>query len=134
MVTNSVHTEFEIAWPVVGFEINAYPFVVHGPEDVLDLYEDDYWDEIVHAFDRENYGIKFEFSAESKTVHVARGDKLPTGEFTKLARFALLRHGGDRGWRRFTKNGKLVERQRIELLNALDEAQLRDAINRQCAT
>ena len=47
----------EPLWPVVIFEADDWPVLVVAPAGLVDLYEDDYWDEVVVAFDREFHRV-----------------------------------------------------------------------------
>jgi hypothetical protein len=83
-----------LAWPVIVFEQDGYATVIRKRSCLDQFYEDNQWDEVAHAFDRNMCAVSFE-SPEPKsavpprTVVVYVSDNPEPIAFARLAQAAL---------------------------------------------
>ena len=83
-----------LAWPVIVFEQDGYSTVIRKRTCLDQFYEDNQWDEVAHAFDRDLFAVSFE-SPEPKsalpprTVVVCVSDTPEPMAFARLALAAL---------------------------------------------
>lgn len=82
-------TSPNVEWPIVIFEIDDWPEVVRSPEELVDLYEDDFWDEVALAFDSHFWSLKVVMKEGMVPSLVRTGERPEPLQFATHARGAL---------------------------------------------
>lgn len=80
----------EPSWPVVIFEADGWPVIIRAPESLVDLFEDEFWDEARLAFDSEFWRVEVILSERRNPALRRVGEASQRTRFRKHAIHALL--------------------------------------------
>lgn len=111
-------SDFEPRWPVCVFEVDDFPVIVNGSDEIPDLYEEEYWDEIALAFDRDHRLVTVSSDVDGRRYFYASGRPRPE-MFAEHARSGLSRI-----WRIGRFRGSPANAAERELIESLSLSQL----------
>lgn len=74
-----------LSLPILMFELDGYFQRVDRPDDLSGLYDDEYWDEVVAAFDAKFRPVEFAFLNDRLIVNTERTNGLVDSELEEWA-------------------------------------------------